>query len=373
MAKTSTVLEKHGWTIVSEIGKGGQATVHEVRKRGEPDTGPTYACKLLRTDEGTQAYERFHREIESLQKLNDPGIVKVVDHKSDEDEGVHFYVMEYIKGAVSLKKIVGTPKNPFHQNALEAVSLYIDLLQALVACEQQKIVHRDLSLGNVLITPGARRAKLIDFGCCHLQDGRCVTLTDEAVGTPHYRAPECDGYSASPPTVQADLYSAGKILWSVVTNQKSFDREKPVFNNLCLSKKLPEHHMTWHFHDIFARTIRHDPSSRYPSAAVALQDAKRIRDLVVRGFPPLERFADETCPMCGVGRYAKPNQFHLQTLIGSNELKPNQPDEEIAQEIGVMDLGQGIYHADVCLNCGFMPPFIKGIPKRILKLRMSLE
>jgi serine/threonine protein kinase len=155
MAKTTTILEKHGWKHVGDIGKGGQAAVLEVRRIGDSPEAPSYALKVLRGEEGTQPYERFHREVQSLQKLTHPGIVKVVDHQSDPEEDLHFYVMEYIEGAIPLKKLVKSSNNPFYRKALDSLDVYIQILDALEACQQANIVHRDLSLGNILFDRSA--------------------------------------------------------------------------------------------------------------------------------------------------------------------------------------------------------------------------
>jgi serine/threonine protein kinase len=352
----------------------GQASVLEVKKVSEPN-GESYALKVLRTEEGTQAYERFHREVNSLQTLSHPAIVKVIDHKSDVQEGLHFYVMEYVRGAVPLKKLVGTNRNPFHRSATESLKVYIQILEALTVCEKAQVVHRDLSLGNVLYDPESGSIKLIDFGCCHLEDGHCITLTDEAVGTPHYRAPECDGYSESPPTIAADLYSAGKILWSLLTNRKAFDREKPVFNALSLSKVLPNDQPTWHLHDVFAGTIRRNPQDRYASAAEALADAQRILGLLGANIPPLEVFAGELCPVCRAGKLVKPNRMWNSRLVAPNELAsdPNQDRSAISRELSTLDLGQGIYNYDLCLTCGFISTRVRSIPQHLLQLRNGLE
>jgi serine/threonine protein kinase len=147
----------------------------------EPD-GTRYALKVLRTEEGKQSYDRFHREVEALKKVDHPGVVKIVAHGGDEAEGLHFYVMEYIEGLQPLKRIVGTSENPFFRDALKSLNIYIRILEALQACEKAGVVHRDLSLGNVMIFPDYQAVKLIDFGCCFIEDGHCITLTDEAAG-----------------------------------------------------------------------------------------------------------------------------------------------------------------------------------------------
>jgi serine/threonine protein kinase len=154
------------------------------------------------------------------------------------------------------------------------------------------------------------RIKLIDFGLCHIEDGQAVTLTEEAVGTPHYRAPECSGHSRFEPDIRADLYSAGKILWAMITNKPAFDRENRVFTDLSLFKELPDLPLSWHLHHIFELTIRHNTAKRYPNTFQALQDARNIRHLVAEGYKPLEQLADGMCPICGIGRYD--NIFNIE-------------------------------------------------------------
>ena len=184
----TTAIEKAGYKILGSLGEGGQARVYEVQKSAEAD-GPTYALKVLKSEKGKKAYERFHREIKVLKGLVDhPGIVKIYDDA--EADGFHFYLMEYLDGYKPLRKIVNTDRSPFHRNPELSLNVYMQILRALVVCEQNNLVHRDLSLLNVLVDT-AIDVKLIDFSCCHIDDTECVTLTeaDEAVGTPLYRAP----------------------------------------------------------------------------------------------------------------------------------------------------------------------------------------
>lgn len=210
--------------------------------------------------------------------------------------------MEYVDGAENLGKRIARKTSPFFKNPLEAVDGFIQIVEALATCERCGIVHRDLSPANVLVTDEGR-IMLIDFGLCHFEDGQAITLTEEAVGTPHYRAPECSGHSQQEPTIQADFYSAGKILWSMITNKPAFDREAPVFNHLSLANLLPEVRMSWHLHHILEFTIRQEAKHRYDNTVRALEGARQVRRLIIHGYKPLEQLADTLCPLCGIGRY----------------------------------------------------------------------
>jgi serine/threonine protein kinase len=226
--------------------------------------------------------------------------VKFIEAGSSPDGTLHFYVMEYLEGVKPLKKFFETD-SPFKGNALKSLSIYIGFLEALQACQKVNVVHRDLSPGNVLITPDHEGVKLIDFGCCFLHDGDCITLSDEAVGTPCYRAPECEDGTGREPTIKADLYSAGKILWSLVTNKKAPGGERAFFDQKSLTKVLPNDWATWHLHLIFENTIRRRPDARYPDVATALAHARDVRERIEGGYLPLEMVVagKYRCPLCG--------------------------------------------------------------------------
>jgi serine/threonine protein kinase len=301
MAKIAAQAEKLGWKFLGKnLGRGGQGDVELAVRTSDPD-GQRYAFKFLGERGGTKAHERFRQELTALTKVNHASIVKVIEH-AQADDGLQYYVMEYVDGAISLRQRISQDANPFHRDPLRAIDGFIQIVEALAECTKFGIVHRDLSPANVLATDDGR-VLLIDFGLCHIDGGNRVTVTDEAVGTPHYRPPECTGYSSVPVDIRADLYSAGKIVWSMITNRMAFDREKPVFNDLSLARILSDIPMSWHFHHIFEGTIRHDPNRRFANPANALDKARMARRLIVQGFMPLEFLASETCPMCGVGRY----------------------------------------------------------------------
>jgi serine/threonine protein kinase len=369
MATEKTILDRQGWEIIKTLGEGGQAKVHLVKKKGEPDV-PRYALKVLRTEEGKQSYDRFHREIEALKKVDHPGGVKIVAHGGDEAEGLHFYVMEYIEGLQPLKRIVGTSENPFYQDALKSLNIYIRILEALQACEKAGVVHRDLSLGNVMVFPDYQAVKLIDFGCCFIEDGHCITLTDEAVGTPGYRAPECENPSDESITIRADLYSAGKILWSIITNRKAFFRENPVFTNQSLEAVIPEAPITWHLHGIFEKTVRHKQENRYHSAFQAIEDSERVKNRIQAGFLPLKILAENLCPICGVEHMIGADTFNSKTLVHPGQFVLGR-DEQVMSSLN--ELGTSWSHYSVCPHCGFMGLFLGVICHRVLKHRKTLD
>ncbi len=298
--KPAQAAESLGWQLVRQLGEGGQGDVSLAVRKDKPNA-EQYVFKLLKERSTGKARQRFRQELQAITRIDHPGIVKVIEH-AEEDNSVQYYVMEYVPGLENLRKRIERGSNPFFKDPLKAINGFAQITEALAACEKLRIVHRDLSPANLLVSDDGK-IKLIDFGLCHTDDGQTITLTEEAVGTPLYRAPECSGHWQGDPDIRADLYSAGKLLWTMITNKTAFDREQPVFSNLALSRVLPDLPMSWHMHHVFEFTIRQSPGSRFANAETAAAAAKDVRRLIISGYKPLEQLADMLCPQCGVGRY----------------------------------------------------------------------
>jgi serine/threonine protein kinase len=375
MSAEGELLKKHGWKVHGPVGGGAAGAVFKVRKAEE---GPLCAAKVLRNkDSRPEPRQRFVQEIEALRKLDHPAIIKVHEAECDEAEKSYFYIMEYIEGIRPLKDFIGSTrqviKNPFFKEAERSLLVYLLLLEGLQACEKGGIVHRDLSLGNVLVSSDLAVTKIIDFGCCHLSEGQTITHTDMGVGTPGYRAPECCAHTSVQPSIRADLYSAGKILWSMVTDQNTFEREKPAFTDLALSKRLPESPMTWHLHHIFAKTIRNDPNDRYKNTADAIQHGKFILERIRAGYPPLEKLSENRlCPVCGIG------QLHFAGYLLQNQLTDHESENKGAEDLDLKrEIGTIPYpvlgNLGICRYCGFGCFWSNTIARRNMKRREKLE
>ena len=177
------------------LGQGGQGVVKEVIDKESQD-GTKYALKTLSKGKPAEDYQRFYREIRAIKKLNHPHIIKIFDH-SNEGDGFNFYVMEYLDDARPLAKVMQKEVNPFSRNALKSLKLFRQLAIVIKECESVNVLHRDLSPANILILPD-ENIKVIDFGICQIEGQDTITLVDENIGTPNYRAPECEFGGVSP-------------------------------------------------------------------------------------------------------------------------------------------------------------------------------
>lgn len=297
------------WRVGRSLGEGGQGAVFVATDESGALDGE-YALKKLPSKHSRRVYERFGREVDAIKRLSHPGVVSIVDHSGPEGPD-HFYVMTFDPEARPLIKVLGTPTSPFVGDALASLNFFEAILEALGACHDADVVHRDLSPWNVLVRPDSRKITIIDFGICQVVGNRTMTLVDEGVGTQNYMAPECEAGDARHITPRADFYSAGKLLWSVVTNERAFARETPAFDGRSLPEMLPRSEETWHLQHILGRTVRNDPNERFANAFHGLEVSRAVRSLVEGRYLPLERLAQGQCPHCGIGKMDRFDGAHV--------------------------------------------------------------
>ena len=129
--------------------------------------------------------------------------------------------MELVDGR-TLKELV-TERGPLPPEI--AISLTEQILRALGYAHRRGIVHRDIKPQNVIID-GEGQAKVADFGIARAGETSEMTQTGAIVGTVQYLSPEqAEGH---PVDRRADLYSAGIVLYELLTGQVPFDGEAPI-------------------------------------------------------------------------------------------------------------------------------------------------
>ncbi|HEY1083375.1 MAG TPA: protein kinase [Prosthecobacter sp.] len=191
------------------VGQGGMGAVY----RGQQTKlERAVAIKILHSQHGTDyAYaERFRREAQVLAQMNHPNIVSVYDFGMVGD--YLFYVMEFIEGT-DLHHLLGA-KQIAPERALEIIPALCD---ALSYAHAKGLVHRDLKPANVLISSDGR-IKLADFGLAkHLnRPTTLLTLSNMAMGTPDYAAPEQYDTRAVIDH-RADIYALGVVFYQMLT------------------------------------------------------------------------------------------------------------------------------------------------------------
>ncbi|WP_157359003.1 Stk1 family PASTA domain-containing Ser/Thr kinase [Arthrobacter sp. Soil782] len=266
------------------IGRGGMADVHLGR---DVRLGRTVAIKVLRRDLARDPLfqSRFRREAQAVAGLNHPTIVSVYDTGEEEVEGQHhdevrvpFIVMEYVAGRTLrdlLKRGELTPET--------SVDYLLGVLSALEYSHRAGIVHRDIKPANVMITPEGQ-VKVMDFGIARAMADSAATMTQTqaVIGTAQYLSPE----QARGETVDArsDLYSAGCLLYELLTGRPPFVGDSPVSVAYQHVREIPtpareiDASIPAEIESVLSIALEKDRARRFQSAAdfrSALRDARK--------------------------------------------------------------------------------------------------
>lgn len=201
------------YLVEERIARGGMASVYRGR---DTRLNRPVALKVMRahlaSDEGFVT--RFQREAQSGGNLSHANIVSVFDYV--EDDGVVFLALEYVPGR-TLREVVaaGGPMTP--RAALDIIDPVLD---ALAAAHQAGLMHRDIKPENVIVRDDGV-VKVADFGLARAVTSETATsATTEVMGTLSYISPEQIEHNVV--TTRSDVYSAGLVLWEMLTGRKAF-------------------------------------------------------------------------------------------------------------------------------------------------------
>ena len=200
------------YRLLSRIGKGSYGVVYEaehaITKRVDALKLMLYAGPCAAEDE-----QRFLREIQVQASLQHPNIAAV--YTAFRTEWGPALVMELVRGE-SLRAILERRRPPL----AEGVGYVQAALRGLSCAERFGVVHRDVKPENILITSEGQ-VKLTDFGLAHVGNDPRLTGSGENIGTPCYMSPE-QVIGTEPVDGRSDVYSAGIVLYEVVTGQPPF-------------------------------------------------------------------------------------------------------------------------------------------------------
>lgn len=255
------------------IGVGGMANVYRCT---DTIDDREVAIKILKDEylNNEEFIRRFKNESKAIAMLSHQNIVKVYDVSFG--DMIQYIVMEYIDG-ITLKEYID------RQGIIEwkdALHLATQILKALQHAHECGIVHRDIKPQNIMLLQDGT-IKVTDFGIARFSDKSTRTMTEQAIGSVHYIAPEqargdvTDG--------KTDIYSVGVMLYEMLTGKLPFDGDSAVTVALMQLQSTPKRPREVNpgipigLEQITMKAMQKQPSARYTSAAEMLSDIERFR------------------------------------------------------------------------------------------------
>lgn len=313
------------YEILDPVGAGGMSDVYKAldHKLNRP-----VAIKVLKENLSADRtfVSKFKAEAQSAAGLIHPNIVNVYD--VNEENGMHYIVMELVEGVTLKKYIEKRERIPYK----EAVSIAIQIAKGMEAAHENHIVHRDIKPQNIIISKEGK-VKVTDFGIAKAASSS--TINTSAMGSVHYISPEQarGGYADE----RSDIYSFGVTLYEMLTGKVPFDGDSTVSVAVQhIQKDVPrpstiEADIPRAIDDIVVKCCNKKTERRYQTASELIADLKKSLVLPDGDFvndEPL--YSDETI----ISRESLVDDFTRSAASVSNVKKndSNLSDDEILDD-----------------------------------------
>jgi len=275
------------YIILDSLGSGGMGEVYLAR---DTRLDRTVALKVLSPDitEDKRRMQRFRQEAKVASSLNQSNILTVFEF--GEVDGLTFLATEYIDGE--------TLRDHLHGKRLrlgEMLDISMQVLAALDAAHEARIVHRDIKPENVMLRRHDQVVKVLDFGLAKVTENKYPTLEHDSdpeaitefrtapgviMGTINYMSPE--QAQAKEIDERTDIWSTGVIMYEMVTGKQPFRGSTTSHTIVQILEKDPVPltklvEAPAELERIVMKAIAKKPGERYQTAKDMLTDLRRLK------------------------------------------------------------------------------------------------
>ena len=275
------------YRIYECLGAGGMATVHRAELDLEDGSTCEVALKRLlpQLADDKRFVEDFVREAKLAAQLNHPNIIRILE--LGRVRRTYFIAMELVRG----NSLMGMMRRAHLLASPAPIGVVVSIAREVCAALEyahdstdelqfpRRIIHRDLTPSNVLVTDEGH-VKIIDFGVAKALSGQFMTSSGLAKGKLGYMSLEaigCLGVDA-----RADIFSLGVVLWELLTSRRLFDtlnedellamlQAGDVRRPSSLREDCPSE-----LDEILLRALARDPGERWPSAAAMARELSEL-------------------------------------------------------------------------------------------------
>ncbi len=271
------------YKIQEKIGSGGQGTVY---KALDTKLNRTVVIKVLPPEltQKTANFKRFEREAQLCSQLDHPNICTIYDFH--EANGIYYIAMQYVEGKNVRQLVSGRPLD-----LKSALSIAIQVCDALAFAHSKNIIHRDIKAGNIMVTPGGQ-VKILDFGLAKLLEDEAadrtkgldkteITELGIPYGTATYAAPEqAKGERADH---RSDIFSTGVLLYEMLTGIWAFQgktvidvRHKVLYSDPLPIADVRRQPIPPQIQQIVSKALAKNPKDRYQKISQMRDDLRAV-------------------------------------------------------------------------------------------------
>ncbi|XP_051982821.1 STE20-like kinase b [Xyrauchen texanus] len=272
------------WEIVGELGDGAFGKVYKAQNK---QTGIFAAAKVIDTKTEDEL-EDYMVEIEILASCDHPNIVKLLDAYYYESK---LWILIEFCGGGAVDAVMLELERPLTEPQIRVVCK--QTLAALLYLHDNKVIHRDLKAGNILLTLDGD-VKLADFGVS-AKNTKTLQRRDSFIGTPYWMAPEvvmCETFKDRPYDYKADIWSLGVTLIELAQIEPPNHEMNPMRVLLKIAKADPptlQQPSKWssEFNDFLKRALDKNIDNRWSTAqllqhpfVINVIDNRPLRELI---------------------------------------------------------------------------------------------
>lgn len=282
------------YKILEKLGAGGQGTVYKAQ---DTKLDRTVVIKVLPAEltAKTANFKRFEREAQLCSQLDHPNICTIFDFH--ETNGIYYIVMQYVEGKNVRQLVNGRPLE-----LKSALSIAVQVTDALAYTHSRGIIHRDIKAGNVMVTKSGQ-AKILDFGLAKLmidevsEDARGVDKTEITelgipYGTATYAAPE--QAKGEKTDHRADIFSTGVLLYEMLTGIWAFQgktvidvRHQVLYGTPTPLADMRTEPLPPQLQQIIDKALAKQPKDRYQKIADMRDDLRHVLQ-EISGIPMMQ-------------------------------------------------------------------------------------
>lgn len=262
------------YELLEEIARGGMGVVYKAR---QVSLNRTVAVKMILAGQlaGAAEVQRFRAEAEAAANLNHPNILAI--HEIGQQEGHHFFSMDYVEGQ-NLAEFVGQKPLPPNQ----AAKFLKVIAEAIQYAHERGILHRDLKPSNILIDHSGQ-PRVTDFGLAKRMKGDSdLTISGQVLGSPNFMPPEQAAGKRSKVGPHSDIYALGAVMFYMLTARPPFAAESMtetlqlVVTTEPPSPRLLNPSVPRDLETICLKCLSKEPERRYKSAQELAEDLGRF-------------------------------------------------------------------------------------------------